>query len=179
MPPLAGGRDLGAELIEVGPGPGASTDWLRHRVDRLVAVELDSGAAKRLSERFRDGDVEVLQADATALPFPESSFDSAASLTMLHHIPTAPLQNRLLTELLRVLRPGGILIGSDSRPSDDLHHFHEGDVYNPVEPALLFARLEALGFERVTVSTEGRMTFSAFKPAAVEVETPGRASQKQ
>src|SRR5262245_11658188 len=28
--------DLGEEMLEVGPGPGATTDWLRHRVKRLV-----------------------------------------------------------------------------------------------------------------------------------------------
>lgn len=54
---------------------------------------------------------------------------------MLHHVPTVALQNRLLAEVLRVLRPGGVLIGSDSLASNDLHLFHDGDTYNPVEPA--------------------------------------------
>jgi SAM-dependent methyltransferase len=158
------GRDLGRELIEVGPGPGASTDWLRHHVERLVAVEIDPEAAARLADRFANTNVEVRNHDATALPFLDGRFDSAASLTMLHHLPTASQQNQLLREVLRVLVPGGILIGSDSRHSVDLHHFHAGDIYNPIEPASLFTRLETIGYERITVSTEQGMTFVAHKP---------------
>src|ERR1700733_13611383 len=41
LPAVTRDVDLGDELIEVGPGPGAATDWLRHRVERLVAVELE------------------------------------------------------------------------------------------------------------------------------------------
>ena len=55
---------------------------------------------------------------------------------MLHHVPTLALQNKILAEAFRVLRPGGVLIGSDSLPSNDLHHFHDDDTYNPVEPAI-------------------------------------------
>src|SRR6478735_4270421 len=44
--PLAVARaDLGKELLEVGPGPGAATEWLRTKVDRLVAVEIEAEAA--------------------------------------------------------------------------------------------------------------------------------------
>ena len=164
LPAVADGRDLGRELIEVGPGPGASTDWLRQRVGRLVAVEVDPDAAEKLADRFAGTNVEVVMADATSLPYPDDSFDTAGSFTMLHHLPTAALQNRLLAELLRVLRPGGVLIGSDSLASVGLHHFHEGDVYNPVEPAALLTRLQTLGYEEITLSVGHGMTFVAHKP---------------
>jgi len=107
--------------------------------------------------------VEVVNQDATALSFPESSFDSAGSFTMLHHLPTATLQNQLLEELLRVLRPGGVLIGSDSLASDELHQFHESDTYSPVEPASLLTRLQTLGYEEITISVGHGMTFVAHK----------------
>jgi SAM-dependent methyltransferase len=164
LPAVAGDRDLGRELIEIGPGPGASTEWLRHRVERLVAVEVDPETADKLGARFAETNVEVVTADATALPYPDGSFDSAGSFTMLHHLPTAALQNTLLAEVLRVLRPGGVLIGSDSLASVDLHHFHEGDVYNPVEPATLLTRLQTLGYEQITLSVGYAMTFVAHKP---------------
>jgi len=164
LPAVAGDRDLGAELIEVGPGPGASTDWLRHRVRRLVAVELEPDAALALADRFAGTNVEVVNQDATALTCADNAFDSAGSFTMLHHLPTAALQNKLLAELLRVLRPGGVLIGSDSLASVDLHHFHEGDVYNPIEPAVLLTRLQTLGYERITIGVDYAMTFVAHKP---------------
>lgn len=161
---VIGDRSLGEEMIEVGPGPGASTDWLRHRVRRLVAVELEPEAVRRLAERFANTNVEVVNQDATRLNFPEDSFDCAGSFTMLHHLPTTVDQNRLLAELLRVLRPGGVLVGSDSVHSVELHAFHEGDVYNPVDPGTLLTRLQTLGYERITVSVDYAMTFVAHKP---------------
>jgi SAM-dependent methyltransferase len=164
LPWVTGGVTLGAALIEVGPGPGAATDWLRHRVPRLVAVEQEEAAADRLRERFAGSNVEVVSGDATALGFDADSFDSAASFTMLHHVPTVALQNRLFAEVLRVLRPGGVLVGSDSLPSDRLHHFHEADTYNPVEPGTLFTRLQTIGYADITIRVNAGLSFIAHKP---------------
>jgi ubiquinone/menaquinone biosynthesis C-methylase UbiE len=97
--------------------------------------------------------VEVLNADATALPFEDDRFTGAVSFTMLHHVPTAELQDRLFAELARVLAPRGIVVFSDSVASDDLAAVHDGDVYNPVDPATLPGRLTAAGFASVDVRT--------------------------
>jgi SAM-dependent methyltransferase len=173
LSPLAGALDPGDEMLELGPGPGAATEWLRHRVRRLVAVEYDPEAAAALVVRFAGTNVEVRQGDATALEFGEAEFDAVGSFTMLHHVPTPALQNRLLAEALRVLRPGGVLLGSDSLASDRLHHFHEGDTYNPVEPSALLVRLQTLGFERITVSVDQRLVFRAHKPSVDEPVATG------
>lgn len=165
LPRVTGGIELGSELLEVGPGPGAATEWLRRRVKRLVAVEIEAEAAEKLAARFADTNVEVHNADATSLPFPDDSFDSAASFTMLHHVPTVAAQNRLLSEVLRTLRPGGVLVAGDSLASDSLHHFHEGDTYNPIEPGGLLTRLQTLGYEKITVSVHHGVSFIAHKPA--------------
>jgi ubiquinone/menaquinone biosynthesis C-methylase UbiE len=151
LPWLAERAEIGPELIEVGPGPGASTEWLRHRVRRLVAVELEPAAAGQLRTRFAATNVEVVTADGTDLPFDDASFDSAASFTMLHHVPTAELQDALLAEMARVLRPGGTLIGNDSIESDERRAFHEGDIYNPIDPVGFVYRLHAAGFAKVVV----------------------------
>ncbi len=164
LPPLVAGVDLGAEMLEVGPGPGATTEWLRHRVKRLVALEVDEEAATKLAAKHGGTNVEVALGDATEMTFSDGSFDSVGMFTMLHHVPTAALQNKVLSEALRVLRPGGVVIGSDSLASNDLHHFHVDDTYNPIEPAALLIRLRTLGFARITLVVEDVLTFVAHKP---------------
>ncbi len=155
--------DDNAHMLEIGPGPGAATEWLRTRVRQLTVLEIDEDAAERLKSRFASGGVEVTLGDATNLPFPDESFDAVGSFTMLHHVPTPSLQNRILAEAFRVLRPGGLLIGSDSLASDDLHHFHVGDIYNPVDPASLLTRLQTVGFERINVDVADVLRFIAYK----------------
>jgi SAM-dependent methyltransferase len=95
-------------------------------------------------------------------------FDSVGSFTMLHHVPTLALQNKILAEAFRVLRPGGVLVCSDSLASNDLHHFHEGDTYNPVEPTSVLGRLQTLGFEKITVIVDESLKFVAHKPARAQ-----------
>ena len=65
-----------------------------------------------------------------------------------------------------MLRPGGALIGSDSLPSTDLHHFHADDTYNPIDPASLLSRLQTLGFAKITVMVDWSLKFVARKPGA-------------
>ena len=87
---------------------------------------------------------------------------------MLHHVPTIALQNKILAEAFRVLRPGGVLIGSDSLASNDLHHFHADDTYNPVDPASLLGRLQTLGFDEITIMVDDVLKFVARKPDGAE-----------
>jgi ubiquinone/menaquinone biosynthesis C-methylase UbiE len=165
LPQATAGVDLGAELLELGPGPGAATEWLRHRVDRLVAVEHEQDAAKLLADRYAGTNVEVVCGDASALGYPDESFDTVASFTMLHHVPTRARQDKLLAEAFRVLRPGGAFLGSDSLASDGLHQFHEGDTYNPVEPAAFLTRLQTVGFDAITLIVSYNLIFIARKGA--------------
>jgi ubiquinone/menaquinone biosynthesis C-methylase UbiE len=160
--------DLGPVMLEIGPGPGAATDWLRRKVTRLTAVEIDAEAARLLAERYTDTNVEIVVGSAAELSYPDGSFDSVGSFTMLHHVPTLALQNQILAEAFRVLRPGGVLIGSDSLASTSLHDFHEGDTYNPVEPASLLPRLQTLGFGKITITVDGSLRFAAHKPSGPE-----------
>jgi SAM-dependent methyltransferase len=165
LAPLANGVDLGHEMLEMGPGPGAATRWLCQRVERLVALELDETAAALLAEEFAGTNVTVDVGDCTRAPYPDASFDAVGSFTMLHHLPTHAEQLAMLCQAFRVLRPGGFLVGADSLASQGLHAFHEGDVYNPIDPARLLVFLQAAGFGRLTLTVDERVLFTARKPA--------------
>jgi ubiquinone/menaquinone biosynthesis C-methylase UbiE len=164
LPTLTRDIDLGGQMLEIGPGPGAATEWLRTRVRKLTAIEVDEAAAALLSTRYADGNVEIVAGSAAELSYPDASFDFVGCFTMLHHVPTLAMQNKILAEACRVLRPGGVLIGSDSLASTDLHHFHADDTYNPVEPASVLSRLQTVGFGNVTVIVDDVLKFIAAKP---------------
>lgn len=159
----------GGDVLEIGPGPGVTTEVLRERADTLTAVEFDKGLAERLRARLGDGNVEVIHGDASDLPFIDGTarhgFDVAASFTMLHHIPSPVLQDQVLRELCRVLRPGGVLIGTDSLPSPLFRLAHLGDTMTLVDPAGLSTRLTHAGFVDPRVErTKGCFRFSARRP---------------
>jgi SAM-dependent methyltransferase len=147
---LAGAR-LGDDVLEVGPGPGVTTELLRSELARLTAVEVDADLAGALAARLAGTNVEVVHADAIAMPFEAGRFTGAVSLTMLHHVPTTERQDLLFAEVARVLRPGGLFVASDSRASDDLAALHHGDTYNPVDPDSVADRLTAAGFVDIDV----------------------------
>lgn len=175
LPVVLDGVDLGPELVEVGPGFGLATDVLRLRVASLTAVEIDATLAARLAKRLAGTNVKVLKADASRLPLDTGCFSSAASFTMLHHVPSIPAQDALLTELARVLRPGGVLIGADSLDDVEFREFHRGDVCVPVDPAELPGRLRRAGFSDVRVGTaKDLLWFVASTPRHLMVGPEGR-----
>lgn len=151
VPWVLGNADLGANVLEVGPGPGLTTDLLRFSANRLTALELDGGLADALRARLIGNNVEVVRGDATAMPFPDASFTAGVSFTMLHHVPSSELQDRLLREVWRVLVPGGSFVGSDSRQSWLMRVIHIGDTLVLVDPDGFGKRLEAAGFEVVAI----------------------------
>ena len=165
LPWALAGVDLGDHLLEIGPGPGLTTDVLRTRVAAMTVVEIDRELADRLSQRMAGTNVSVIEADATAIPLPEASVSAVVCFTMLHHVPSAAMQDRLLKEAARVLSPGGVLAGSDSTTSWWLRQVHRGDTLVPVDPDSFPSRLAEAGFEQIKVSrAPGAFRFRARKP---------------
>jgi SAM-dependent methyltransferase len=145
------GLDIGPSVLEVGPGPGVTTDLLRTRVERLTCVEIDQRFADSLGRRMTGDNVTVLHQDATAMLLPDATFDTAVSFTMLHHVASQALQNRMLAEVCRVLRPGGVFAGTDSLYSRTFRLLHLFDTMVVVDPYAFPDRLKAAGFDEVQV----------------------------
>jgi len=167
LPWVLDGVDLGPAALELGPGYGVTTKVLAGRTDALTAVELDSALARRLAKTVapRDGNITVVNADATAMPMTDQDYSSVLCFTMLHHLPTPGAQDRLFAEAFRVLRPGGVFAGSDSQPSFRMWLYHIADTMTAVDPHTLPDRLRAAGFTDIDVAATPRsVRFRARKP---------------
>ncbi len=160
------GVQLGEDVLEIGPGFGATTRVLVRRSGRLTALELDEGYCRRL-RRDLGSDATVVHGDATELPFSDGTFSGAVCFTMLHHVPSPALQDRLFAEAARVLRPGGVFAGTDSLGTGVLFKaIHVGDTLVPVDPDGLQARLARAGLAEANIRVAGRtFRFRAVKPA--------------
>jgi SAM-dependent methyltransferase len=159
------GVEIGSNVLEVGPGYGATTEVLRGRVARLTCVEVDPQLAESLRRRALGQNVTIVCEDATAMSLPNASFDGALCFTMLHHVPSMALQNRLLREVARVLRPGGMFAGTDSLTSLPFRLLHFFDTLVPVDPRTFANRLRAEGFADVQVDVDPyAFRFRARKP---------------
>jgi SAM-dependent methyltransferase len=146
---------LDGDVLEIGPGYGVTTRWLAEKGGRLTAVEVDPDLAAGVRAGLGDR-VDVRTGDGAALPFPEASFDTVVCFTMLHHVPSPEQQDRLFAEAARVLRPGGVFAGLDSRLSLRFRLLHIGDTMVVVDPATLPDRLRAAGFADVDVEANPR-----------------------
>src|SRR5437879_1580455 len=157
--------DLGKRMLEIGPGFGATTTALAPMVEELTALEVDPASAQRLREQFGDT-VEIITGSGADMPFPDERFDSVVCFTMLHHVPSKALQDKLFAETCRVLRPGGVFAGFDSRLNLRFRLLHIGDTMVVVDPRTLPDRLRAAGFTDIDVQCEpkARVRFRARKP---------------
>jgi SAM-dependent methyltransferase len=159
------GVELGDDVLEIGPGFGATTRVLARRPGRLSVIELEPRYCERLSRELGDS-AAVVQANATEMPFADARFSGVVCFTMLHHLPSSDLQDRLLGEVSRVLRPGGAFAGTDNLGRGLLFRLiHIGDTLVPVAPERLSERLEDAGFVEPRVDRSARsFRFCARKP---------------
>jgi ubiquinone/menaquinone biosynthesis C-methylase UbiE len=106
-------------VLDAGTGAGALALALAPLVHEVVGIDPVPELLALGRERAAAfGNVELVEGDATALPFPDESFDLTATLRTLHHVPHP---ERVLAELVRVTRRGGrMLVVDQLGPADPL-----------------------------------------------------------
>ena len=100
------------------------------------------------------------------MPFADARFSGVVCFTMLHHLPSTESQDRLLSEVSRVLRAGGVFACTDSLATGFVFRLlHVADTLVPVIPDELPERVRRAGLIEPRVEESGRsFRFRAYKP---------------
>jgi SAM-dependent methyltransferase len=94
----------GRTLLDIGGGPGYFADAFRARGARYIGLDADVG---ELSLHGRDVPAGTVLGSGLALPFRDASVDVCYSSNVLEHVPEP---ERMADEMLRVTRPGGVVV---------------------------------------------------------------------
>jgi ubiquinone/menaquinone biosynthesis C-methylase UbiE len=169
LPWILQGEHPTGEGLEIGAGSGAMTAQLLTLFPRfrMVATDYDTalvGTAEQVLAGFGKR-ASVQRADAAQLPFQDGRFDLVLSAAMLHHVIE---WDRALAEAVRVLRPGGRLVGYDLLDTIPIRLMHVGERDSTRLPRAgeIQAALGRLGLTDVRATTALRgivMRFAARK----------------
>ena len=106
-------------VLDVGAGTGESFKYMPPTVRDLVALEPDPAMLRQAEGRLEETDVAawLVQSESERLPFPTGTFDTVVACLVLCTVADLAVT---VTELHRVLRPGGrLLVMEHVRASDD------------------------------------------------------------
>ena len=120
------GRDQRTlRLLDLGCGTGRFLDLVKQAWPRLPALGLDLSdayirhARRHLRRRMR---LDLIVANAEAIPLPAASIDAVTSIFMMHELPPA-VRRTVIGEAARVLKPGGRLVLLDLLQRGDVPEY--------------------------------------------------------
>ena len=167
----------GGDLLEVGCGTGLLLERLAQVARTARGIDLSPG----MLEKARSRGLDVQQGSATALPFPDASFDLTCSFKVLAHVEAI---ETALAEMIRVTRPEGVVLAEFYNPFSlrglvkrfgpagaISEKTNEGAVFTRFDSPFRVKKLLPVGWE--IVASRGVRIVT---PAAVAMRVPGLRS---
>jgi ArsR family transcriptional regulator len=147
---LAGFADSRWTIGDLGCGTGEVSASLAPFVERVVAVDASAAMLQAARKRLHGLDnIELRRGDLEALPIDEQRLDAATLMLVLHHVPEP---EKALTEVARVLKPGGRVLLVDMLPHDrDSYRQQMGHVWLGFAEQQTRRMMTAAGFDGVRV----------------------------
>lgn len=111
-----------ATILEVGSGRGGGANFLAKNLKpkKFVGLDLSLEATTFCRGHYETANLEFIQGDALNLPFGNESFDIVINVESSHCYPD---MSQFLSEVYRVLKPGGNLFLADHRRADEVTEF--------------------------------------------------------
>lgn len=157
-----------SRVVDVGGGDGVHARWLVADGHEVVTVDL---VAEHV-ERARGSGLSAQVGDARALPFPNSSFDVVLLLGPLYHLRDLGDRMLALSEVKRILRPGGLFVGAAiNRSAVLVDAIRKGSIVDPGVRAVL-ERIAVVGHDD-TGTGSGAMYFHRSEDFLAEVVGAG------
>ena len=113
----------GLDVLDVACGEGYGTMLLSKHAASAVGVDIARAAVDHATTKYTSGNLRFLQGSATAIPLATASVDVVVSFETIEHLRE---HDEMITEIRRVLRPGGTLIIS----SPDKRYYTDTTGYN-------------------------------------------------
>jgi len=121
----------GGNVLDIGSGRGEFIHIIKEfkSFNRITANDIEQRSGDFVKEHFKDINIDFVKADASDLPFDDSSFDTVCISNSLHHLPN---MEKILTEMKRVLKDSGNFIINEMYCNDQnkaqmshvlLHHW--------------------------------------------------------
>ena len=109
----------GKKVLECSCGHGGGASYLVRTAHpaSYTGLDLNPAGIEFAKNRHHLANLEFVQGNAQALPFTDASFDALVNVEASHLYPDVP---KFLSEVARVLRPGGHFLYTDFRPRSEV-----------------------------------------------------------
>lgn len=114
----------GKDVLEVGSGRGGGANFIYQNLKpaSMTGLDLAEKAVNFSNNNYQGDNLRYVQGSAIEMPFEDNSFDVVVNVESSHAYPSMEM---FLSEVKRVLRPGGYLVTADNRHSDKVPVWHE------------------------------------------------------
>jgi SAM-dependent methyltransferase len=140
-------------ILDVGCGTGRLLTNLPRQQYQRYGIDISEGMIRKAL--LKDPDLQCSRASATAIPYPNNSFDVVFCAAVLHHLAATQAVKQAIIEMIRVTKPGGTAIIWDHNP------------YNPYWPIIMRRVPQDIGEERLIPKHEILTTLRALEPTTV------------
>lgn len=137
-----GGRMAHAKALNLGCSTGIIDEYLASHVASMIGVDIDEPGITLANSRRSASNVEFHVDDAMRLSFVDASFDIVICSQVYEHVPDA---KRMMREIHRVLRPGGVCYFAATNRWAPIEMHHKLPFLSWLPPSLADRYMRLLG----------------------------------